>query len=785
MKENFKQWILENSDTRLYEMSVADLWTLKQGRGRVKSDKGVTSPWTKIPSTTKFEITLNEMNTVLEQIGISRRLTNAIDFGEKPHGNKPLNNYMSWQVSRLYEELEKGNSEAFFARCTELMRSSVAFRTSALNKCFPRWYKEMPFAFMININNKVNKILDSETTDLQFKRVYIPKTPADEEIWKRTGNHKDFIAQGGRWRPLGVPQHAWRVVLHMWTNFLVMFLESYIGERQHGFIPGRGTLSAWKRLVTNLHKYDYIMEIDLANCFGEIQSSAVTRILRDLGMPRKYAEYVERVNLSTPTWAKEDFLDESEMRRKQETNEFWANPETYEEEGAEEPGSVYCYMDEALSADWRERFWQAGDDQEAEKLSLDLLWDFIGAISNKEGEPIAEGDEGYSELVESLSILVPTEEEPEKGPFVWVAESLNLPWAVPNDSWKSVSQESHKGLPQGANWSPILTAAVLKEFTNQCEDAVFYADDGLFFSNKPIELKEDPDKGIYINYKKRSGYVKEKGKFTKDFVFLGLEYKHETDMIAGHTHKGSRLEFNSKEQDLFAMLELLRPPVHYNRQRWELLFHSSIGGTIMSNLYNASWEQLEYLIHWNPEGVKHSWVSLKGQMDNYKTTSSDACFALSRVISEGAQKIYANKAESMRIRVERVQGASDADDARNLAITMGLGPDEEIRDDGKLKVIVGAGKWIGDHKKTYRAMYVKGRWIRKKVVETLNLEVFDQFLKVWQTVTDALAYGTTLKGMFNGILLETSVDLKRQSRNQQILERMYKAAREDFIDEDA
>jgi hypothetical protein len=71
------------------------------------------------------------------------------------------------------------------------------------------------------------------------------------------------------------------------------------------------------------------------------------------------------------------------------------------------------------------------------------------------------------------------------------------------------------------------------------------------------------------------------------------------------------------------------------------------------------------------------------------------------------------------------------------------------------------------------------------VVETLNLEEFDQFLKIWQTVTDALAYGITLKGMFNGILLQSSIDQKRQDSNQRILERMYKSAREDFIDEDA
>lgn len=138
---------------------------------------------------------------------------------------------------------------------------------------------------------------------------------------------------------------------------------------------------------------------------------------------------------------------------------------------------------------------------------------------------------------------------------------------------------------------------VLRNFTRQCEHSVFYADDGLFFSNEPIELREDDFKGIHINYKKRSGYVKENGRFTKDFVFLGLEYKHKTDMIQGHTHKGSRLEFGSKQREIFDMLELLRPDKLYNKKKWDLLFTSSIGGTVMSNLYNASWEQLEYLIN--------------------------------------------------------------------------------------------------------------------------------------------------------------------------------------------
>lgn len=53
------------------------------------------------------------MNIILEQIGISRRLSNKMDFGKVPHGNKPLNHYMEFQVSRLYECLALEDHNAF------------------------------------------------------------------------------------------------------------------------------------------------------------------------------------------------------------------------------------------------------------------------------------------------------------------------------------------------------------------------------------------------------------------------------------------------------------------------------------------------------------------------------------------------------------------------------------------------------------------------------------------------------------------------------------------------
>jgi hypothetical protein len=60
-------------------------------------------------------------------------------------------------------------------------------------------------------------------------------------------------------------------------------------------------------------------------------------------------------------------------------------------------------------------------------------------------------------------------------------------------------------------------------------------------------------------------------------------------------------------------------------------------------------------------------------MDNFRTTSSDACFALSRVISDGAQRLYANKKESRKVKVELIPGGSEEDKNTNLRLAMSAG----------------------------------------------------------------------------------------------------------------
>jgi hypothetical protein len=100
------------------------------------------------------------MNVILEHLGIRRRLPNEMNFGSTPHGNKPMNQYMTYQVTRLYKLLEVGNSEEFWNRAIHLMQNSIAFRTSAINRSFPRWYKTKPLAFILHVNKDVDSILE-------------------------------------------------------------------------------------------------------------------------------------------------------------------------------------------------------------------------------------------------------------------------------------------------------------------------------------------------------------------------------------------------------------------------------------------------------------------------------------------------------------------------------------------------------------------------------------------------------------------------------------------------
>jgi len=151
-----------------------------------------------------------------------------------------------------------------------------------------------------------------------------------------------------------------------------------------------------------------------------------------------------------------------------------------------------------------------------------------------------------------------------------------------------IMENVYKNLPQGSPTSPILTILGLNSFVNQCKDAVFYADDGIFFSDKPIKLWNSVGAGIFIHPEK-SSYIVENGEVKKECKFLGLTYNLVTKQLRGSTRKGSTLVLVEKA---FQMLNFVA--YHLDKKlkgnRVERLLKSGVGGYFLACLYKGTYD---------------------------------------------------------------------------------------------------------------------------------------------------------------------------------------------------
>jgi hypothetical protein len=166
----------------------------------------------------------------------------------------------------------------------------------------------------------------------------------------------------------------------------------------------------------------------------------------------------------------------------------------------------------------------------------------------------------------------------------------------------SITPEPFENLPQGSPISPLLTIFALNRFVNQLEDAVFYADDGIFLSNKPaaIYVRDDREIGAFI-HKDKSGYIVENGKIVKECKFLGLTYNLETRELRASTRKGATIGVRT------TVFELLEFASKYLGRRWETInrtaemmkwgFSGYIIAALYSNKYDLSNTVEDLLLH--------------------------------------------------------------------------------------------------------------------------------------------------------------------------------------------
>lgn len=112
--------------------------------------------------------------------------------------------------------------------------------------------------------------------------------------------YRVFIPKGETVRPLGVPTLSWRIYQRMFATPLMIFTQQWIPAEFHGYIPRRGTGTAWRSILLNVIPSRNIYEIDFKQFFPSIPpKDLMWTMAQEMYFPAHVCLFFYNMNVST------------------------------------------------------------------------------------------------------------------------------------------------------------------------------------------------------------------------------------------------------------------------------------------------------------------------------------------------------------------------------------------------------------------------------------------------------------------------------------------------------
>lgn len=258
----------------------------------------------KLPNCRNFKIKLGGWDKLADMFGMKLKEAPILEF--EPWMNRNMNKYLISEVKALLKhrpksEQDMGDPVKFWGTAERLMNSWVYIIVS-MGRVLPQWHRHESLSRVVATAKAVKAMSRDKPTNLDYKRVYIPKGTAPGTTTATS------------WRPLGVPTLPWRVYLHMHNNIMSIYLENLLPDSQHGFRPKKGTLTAWRDVLENVVNKQNIWEFDLKQFFDTVDLVALKQQMQRYEFPWSMSQQFYKIHQCHPTLPEIERVNEDHTR---------------------------------------------------------------------------------------------------------------------------------------------------------------------------------------------------------------------------------------------------------------------------------------------------------------------------------------------------------------------------------------------------------------------------------------------------------------------------------------